>query len=107
MRACLRDTISSTRTMSRSLERPTTISLLGTMGNSPPWYFPEMNRSAKPLRGPVGCGADLDTESCIVGVRNGEPMTRKVVTLESVDAAETEGQGNARHGAHNWDRAAG
>ena len=44
--ACLRDTISSTSTMSRSLERPTTMGWFSSMGNSPPWYFPEMNRRA-------------------------------------------------------------
>src|SRR5579864_2018861 len=38
--------MSSTSTMSRSLERPTTISRSMRRGNSPPWYFPEMNRSA-------------------------------------------------------------
>ena len=43
--ACLRETMSSTRTMSRSDERPTTISRLGRSGNSPPWYLPEMKRS--------------------------------------------------------------
>src|SRR5262249_21368790 len=31
-------------------------------------------------------------------------MTRKVVTLESVDAAETEGQGNAGHPPDRWAR---
>src|SRR5215471_9557951 len=66
MRACFRDTISSTRTMSRSLERPTMISLLGVIGNSPPWYFPEMNRRARDLGGPDEFGAwDLVTVSCI------------------------------------------
>ena len=44
MRACLRLTMSSTSTMSRSLERPTTIGLSLTMGNSPPWYLPLMKR---------------------------------------------------------------
>jgi hypothetical protein len=42
-----RDTMSSTSTMSRSLERPMMISRLTRKGNSPPWYFPEMKRSAK------------------------------------------------------------
>ena len=37
--------MSSTSTMSRSDERPMTISRLGRSGNSPPWYFPEMKRS--------------------------------------------------------------
>src|SRR5687767_12569314 len=44
--ACLRDTMSSTRTMSRSEDRPTTISRSGRSGNSPPWYLPEMNLRA-------------------------------------------------------------
>jgi hypothetical protein len=45
-----RETMSSTRTMSRSLERPTMISLFVPSGNSPPWYFPEMKRSASGLQ---------------------------------------------------------
>ncbi len=44
MRACLRETMSSTSTMSRSLERPTRICLSVAIGNSPPWYFPLMKR---------------------------------------------------------------
>ncbi len=44
MRACLRLTMSSTSTMSRSLERPTTICLSAATGNSPPWYLPLMKR---------------------------------------------------------------
>ncbi len=44
--ACLRETMSSTSTMSSSLERPITICLSLFSGNSPPWYFPEMNLSA-------------------------------------------------------------
>ncbi len=46
IRAGAGESMSSTKTMSRSLERPTTISLLFASGNSPPWYFPEMKRSA-------------------------------------------------------------
>src|SRR5215471_5287809 len=46
MRAWRRETISSTKTMSRSLERPTMISRLSSSGNSPPWYLPEIKRSA-------------------------------------------------------------
>ena len=38
--------MSSTRTISSSLERPITISPSSGRGNSPPWYFPEMKRSA-------------------------------------------------------------
>ena len=45
--ACLRETMSSTSTMSSSLERPMTICLSAFSGNSPPWYFPEMNLRAK------------------------------------------------------------
>ena len=41
-----RETMSSTSTMSRSLERPTMISEFAGRGNSPPWYFPEMKRIA-------------------------------------------------------------
>src|SRR5205085_1649341 len=68
MRACRRDTMSSTRTISRSLERPTTISLPGGSANSPPWYFPEMNFSAKarffpgvaePADAALGRGSDI------------------------------------------------
>ena len=44
--ACLRDTMSSTSTMSSSDDRPMMISRCGRSGNSPPWYFPEMKRSA-------------------------------------------------------------
>ena len=44
--ACLRETMSSTSTMSSSDERPMMISRWGRSGNSPPWYLPEMNRSA-------------------------------------------------------------
>src|SRR5262245_35930038 len=39
--------MSSTSTMSRSLERPMMISRFIRSGNSPPWYLPEMKRSAK------------------------------------------------------------
>src|SRR3954466_14686185 len=39
--------MSSTSTMSRSLERPMMISRFMRSGNSPPWYLPEMKRSAK------------------------------------------------------------
>ncbi len=46
IRAWRRDTMSSTRTMLRSLERPMMISGWLPRGNSPPWYFPEMKRSA-------------------------------------------------------------
>ena len=45
--ACLRETMSSTNTMSKSDERPIMISRLGRSGNSPPWYFPEMKRNAQ------------------------------------------------------------
>jgi hypothetical protein len=45
--ACLRETMSSTRTMSSSLDRPITTSLSTRRGNSPPWYLPEMNLRAK------------------------------------------------------------
>ena len=45
--ACRRDTMSSTSTMSRSLDRPMMISRFIRSGNSPPWYLPEMKRSAK------------------------------------------------------------
>ena len=45
--------MSSTSTMSRSLERPTTICFSGTMGNSPPWYFPLMKRRTNDLPGRV------------------------------------------------------
>jgi hypothetical protein len=44
--ACRRETMSSTRTMSSSLDRPITISPFSGKGNSPPWYLPEMKRSA-------------------------------------------------------------
>ncbi len=44
--ACLRDTMSSTSTMSSSDDRPMMISRCGRSGNSPPWYLPEMNRNA-------------------------------------------------------------
>src|SRR5438874_1973028 len=39
--------MSSTSTMSRSLDRPMMISRFMRSGNSPPWYLPEMKRSAK------------------------------------------------------------
>ena len=39
--------MSSTSTMSSSLERPMTICLSVFRGNSPPWYLPEMNRRAQ------------------------------------------------------------
>ena len=45
--ACLRETMSSTSTMSSSDERPMMISRWGRSGNSPPWYLPEMKRSAQ------------------------------------------------------------
>ena len=44
--ACLRETMSSISTMSRSVERPITSSPAAARGYSPPWYFPEMKRSA-------------------------------------------------------------
>ncbi len=44
--ACLRETMSSASTMSSSPERPITICFSGFSGNSPPWYFPEMNLRA-------------------------------------------------------------
>ena len=50
MRAWRRETMSSTRTMSRSLERPTMISGWVPSGYSPPWYLPEMKRSASRRR---------------------------------------------------------
>ena len=63
--ACRRETMSSTRTMSSSLERPITISPVSGRGNSPPWYFPEMKRSAKDrsalggLVGMLGIGGSM------------------------------------------------
>src|SRR5262245_44866737 len=51
--------MSSTRTMSSSLERPMTISPSIGRGNSPPWYFPEMKRSAYDFADPLG-GVWLD-----------------------------------------------
>ena len=50
MRACWRETMSSTSTMSRSLERPMTISLVVPSGNSPPWYLPRMKRKRELAR---------------------------------------------------------
>jgi len=44
--ACLRETMSSISTMSCSLERPISSSPASESGYSPPWYFPEMKRSA-------------------------------------------------------------
>ena len=41
-----RETMSSTSTMSRSLDLPMMISRFIRSGNSPPWYLPEMKRSA-------------------------------------------------------------
>src|SRR5580700_5452926 len=67
MRACLRDTMSSTRTMSRSLDRPMRICLSETIGNSPPWYFPLIKRKRyerPPGRG-TGCVGALADGSCI------------------------------------------
>ena len=58
--ACLRDTMSSTSTMSRSDERPMMISRWGRNGNSPPWYFPEMKRNAH--RGDSPCPSALPSE---------------------------------------------
>ena len=53
--ACLRETMSSTSTMSSSLERPMTICFSAFSGNSPPWYLPEMNLSAYVFAGdPLG-----------------------------------------------------
>ena len=48
--ACLRETMSSTSTMSRSDERPMMISRLGRSGNSPPWYLPEMAQRRAAMR---------------------------------------------------------
>src|SRR5699024_339677 len=45
--ACAREIISSTRTMSHSLDRPTTYSRPSSRVNSPPWYLPEMNLSTQ------------------------------------------------------------
>ena len=67
MRACLRETMSSTRTMSRSLERPTRICLSVAIGNSPPWYLPLMKRKTyerASVRGAIDVGA-LGDGSCI------------------------------------------
>ncbi len=44
--ACLRETMSSTSTMSSSLERPITSWRSSAKGSSPPWYLPAMNLSA-------------------------------------------------------------
>src|SRR5258708_39814967 len=49
--------MSSTRTMSRSLDRPMMISRFMRSGNSPPWYLPEMKRSAKRGRSLTLCNA--------------------------------------------------
>src|ERR1700733_11340250 len=78
MRACLRLTMSSTRTMSRSLERPTTICFSGTIGNSPPWYLPLMKRSTYE-RAPAG-GRAVGT----LGLGDGSCITREAHTHASV-----------------------
>src|SRR5688500_8964997 len=72
MRAWRRETISSTRTISRSLERPMTISWNSSKGNSPPWYFPEMNRNASRVEDGLG-GEPLESASRSGIVRLGGP----------------------------------
>src|SRR5689334_21643623 len=75
MRACLRLTMSSTITMSRSLERPTMMGLSLTMGNSPPWYFPLMNRKTydRPHPGRIeGICDAFCAGACIAGGHKGQ-----------------------------------